>query len=167
MSSHSHLWWESSSDLAYVVLRTGAPGEHAWFYPSLYQIALHRDEEYERVNLGYSGSRILERLLQTIGELVTREELLRYAWSDRVVSSGSLNQQIYVLRKILKDEEQHGIIQTLPRRGYMLNPRVVVEPERNKVPALIDTGAGRLAQTSAGTEARQPAKQYIRGLRLD
>jgi DNA-binding winged helix-turn-helix (wHTH) protein len=54
--------------------------------------------------------------------VVTREELLGYAWADRVVSQGSLNQQIYVLRQILGDEKGRQIIQTLPRRGYLFNP---------------------------------------------
>lgn len=161
MSSNSHFLWESGSDPAYVVLRTGASGERAWFYPSLYQIALHRNGTHERINLGYSGNRILERLLHSAGQLVSRDDLLRYAWSDRVVSSGSLNQQIYVLRKILKDEEQRAIIQTLPRRGYMLDPRAVVDPARESVSTLIDTGANALPRSRA---ARPPARQYVRRL---
>src|SRR5690606_14738398 len=76
----------------------------------------------------YAGSRVLERLLRSPGEVVSREELLEYGWTDRVVSQGSLNQQIYVLRQLLGDEKGRNIIQTLPRRGYLFNPEFI-EPE--------------------------------------
>src|SRR5690606_14939185 len=81
-----------------------------------------RSGSQQRIELGYAGSRVLERLVQTPGEVVSREELLAHGWTDRVVSQGSLNQQIYVLRQILGDEKGRNIIQTLPRRGYLFNP---------------------------------------------
>src|SRR5690606_24744842 len=104
-------------------LRTGRSACRALFQPQQYQLRLQPEQgDTERVELGFAGSRVLERLLQTPGEVVTREELLGYAWADRVVSQGSLNQQIYVLRQILGDEKGRQIIQTLPRRGYLFNP---------------------------------------------
>ncbi|MGP3788894.1 winged helix-turn-helix domain-containing protein [Pseudomonas sp. B392_1p] len=104
-------------------LRTGRSACRALFQPQQYQLRLQPEQgDTERVELGFAGSRVLERLLQTPGEVVTREDLLGYAWADRVVSQGSLNQQIYVLRQILGDEKGRQIIQTLPRRGYLFNP---------------------------------------------
>ncbi|MED5607173.1 winged helix-turn-helix domain-containing protein [Pseudomonas sp. JH-2] len=109
------------------IIRTGlADGCLAHFQPELYQLVLQREGFEEKVELGFSGSRLLERLLRQPGEVVARDELLAHAWSDRVVGQGSLNQQIYTLRQILGDEKRREIIQTLPRRGYMLNPRFAV-----------------------------------------
>ncbi|MDF3933839.1 winged helix-turn-helix domain-containing protein [Pseudomonas citronellolis] len=109
------------------VIRTGlADGCLAHFQPEQYQLVLRRDGFEEKVELGFSGSRLLERLLRDPGEVVPRDELLAHAWSDRVVGQGSLNQQIYTLRQILGDEKRREIIQTLPRRGYMLNPQYAV-----------------------------------------
>ena len=101
---------------------------YAHFYPALYQLTLAKSGIEEKIDLGYSGSRLLERLLQKPGEVVSREELMNHAWADRVVGQGSLNQQIYTLRQVLGDEKSREIIQTLPRRGYLLNPNHLVVP---------------------------------------
>ena len=91
--------------------------QHAVFCPVLYTLTLFRDEEKRTVELGYSAGRLLERLLQQPGEVIERDTLVAYAWADRVVGPGSLNQQVYTLRKILGDEKNLQIIQTVPRRG--------------------------------------------------
>ncbi|CAD5110225.1 winged helix-turn-helix domain-containing protein [Zestomonas carbonaria] len=126
----------STASVACQAIRTGHDDCHARFYPARYQLVLSRAGHEEKVELGYSGSRLLERLLQAPGTVVSREELMSFAWSDRVVGQGSLNQQIYTLRQVLGDEKKREIIQTLPRRGYMLNPHFLgplpedeVEPE--------------------------------------
>ncbi|MFR0689212.1 winged helix-turn-helix domain-containing protein [Enterobacterales bacterium AE_CKDN230030158-1A_HGKHYDSX7] len=116
-----------SRPIACLTLRTGRPDCVAQFYPALYQLDLARDGQVERIDLGFSGSRVLERLLQSPGDVVARDELLTHAWSDRVVGQGSLNQQIYTLRQVLADEKQRQIIQTLPRRGYMFNPQYLAQ----------------------------------------
>lgn len=113
---------DAGATLSCLVLRTGRADSFAHFYPALYQLILIKEGAEEKVDLGFSGSRLLERLLQKPGEVVSREELMSHAWSDRVVGQGSLNQQIYTLRQVLGDEKSREIIQTLPRRGYMLNP---------------------------------------------
>lgn len=115
-----------SRPITCLTLRTGRSDCVAQFYPALYQLDLDRDGQVERIDLGFSGSRVLERLLQNPGDVVARDELLTHAWSDRVVGQGSLNQQIYTLRQVLADEKQRQIIQTLPRRGYMFNPQYLV-----------------------------------------
>ena len=102
------------------LLKTGEELCAARFDPSLYQLVLNRDGADEIIDLGFSGSRVLERLLQVPGEVVSREELLNFAWEGRVVGQGSLNQQIYTLRQALLDSRSQ-IIQTLPRRGYLFN----------------------------------------------
>lgn len=118
-----------------IYLRTGRMDCQVRFHPLRFQLSLIQADQEERVELGFSGSKVLERLLQTPGEVVSREELLQYAWHDRVVSQGSLNQQIYTLRQLLHDERQREIIQTLPRRGYMFNPGYLLQITHETEPA--------------------------------
>ncbi|AEB56240.1 transcriptional regulator CadC [Ectopseudomonas mendocina] len=140
---------EPGSNITCLIIRTGRPDCYAHFYPALYQLTLVKDGIEEKIDLGYSGSRLLERLLQEPGDVVSREELMNHAWADRVVGQGSLNQQIYTLRQILGDEKNREIIQTLPRRGYLLNPNYLVEP-----PSIDDTGT---VSETLDTPAAQPA----------
>lgn len=119
---------EPGSAIACLIIQTGRNDCLAYFYPALYQLTLIKGGIEEKIDLGYSGSRLLERLLREPGEVVSREELMSYAWADRIVGQGSLNQQIYTLRQVLGDEKSREIIQTLPRRGYLLNPSYLVCP---------------------------------------
>ena len=112
-----------------LTIKTGRGDCYARFYPSLYQLTLVTNGVEEKVDLGFSGSRLLERLAQIPGEVVAREELMSHAWSGRVVGQGSLNQQIHTLRQVLGDERERNIIQTLPRRGYLLNPQHLITLE--------------------------------------
>lgn len=111
-----------------LTIKTGRADCYARFYPSLYQLTLETNDVEEKIDLGFSGSRLLERLAQVPGEVVAREDLISHAWSGRVVGQGSLNQQIYTLRQVLGDERARTIIQTLPRRGYLLNPQSLITP---------------------------------------
>ena len=108
-------------------MKTGHGDQHAFFCPVLYTLTLFKDENQHTVELGYSGGRLLERLIQEPGQVIDRDTLVAYAWSDRVVGPGSLNQQVYTLRKILGDEKNLQIIQTVPRRGYRFNPAFIIE----------------------------------------
>ncbi|RZA19443.1 MAG: hypothetical protein EOP02_18990, partial [Proteobacteria bacterium] len=131
--------------ISYPRIKTSRPGSHAHFDAELYQLTLCDGEQKRRVPLGFSGSRLLERLLQQPGQVVSRDELLSHAWAERVVGQGSLNQQIYTLRQLLGDEKERWIIQTLPRRGYLLNPQALdlaAWPERRAHAA----GQNRLAR---------------------
>ena len=114
------------------LLKTGQAGCMARFDRALYQLVLTHEENEDILDLGFSGSRVLERLLQAPGEVVSREELMTYAWEGRVVGQGSLNQQIYTLRQALFDSSNQ-IIQTLPRRGYLFNPQYLSIEERKPV----------------------------------
>lgn len=132
-------------DSAGLTIKTGRPDCLARFYPALYQLTLVRAGSEEKVDLGFSGSRLLERLLRTPGEVVAREELMSHAWSDRVVGQGSLNQQIYTLRQVLGDEKTREIIQTLPRRGYLFNPNYLASAPAIDGPAETPESEGAAA----------------------
>jgi DNA-binding winged helix-turn-helix (wHTH) protein len=128
---NSSLTKMGNDDIACSLLKSGRDGCMARFDRSLYQLSLIEGDDIERIDLGFSGSRVLERLLQTPGEVVSREELLRHAWQDRVVGQGSLNQQIYTLRQVLCDSAGQ-IIQTLPRRGYLFNPNYLIHAQETQ-----------------------------------
>lgn len=138
-----------------IYLRTGRTDCQVRFHPLRFQLSLIQADQEERIELGFSGSRVLERLLQSPGEVVSRDELLQYAWHDRVVSQGSLNQQIYTLRQLLHDERQREIIQTLPRRGYMFNPGYLLQITHEAEPAEEPAVAAPLASVPASLPARE------------
>ena len=74
-----------------------------------------------RVRLAGQPLRLLERLLDRPGDLVTREELERELWSDDtfVDFEHNLNSAMKRLRAALGDSAEHPrFIETLPRRGY-------------------------------------------------
>ena len=57
-------------------------------------------------------------LIERRGELVERQELIRAVWPDVHVEQGSLNTNIFMLRRALGDEAGQEYIVTVPRRGY-------------------------------------------------
>jgi TolB-like protein/DNA-binding winged helix-turn-helix (wHTH) protein len=74
-----------------------------------------------RLKLGEQPLRILIRLLDQPGELVTREELRSLLWSDAVFVDfeHGLNSAVQRLRDTLSDTaEKAQWIETVPRRGY-------------------------------------------------
>lgn len=66
---------------------------------------------------------LLLALVQRRGQLVSKDELLRIVWGDVAVTEANLTQQIFVLRRLL-DEQNHFIV-TVPRRGYRFVATVV------------------------------------------
>lgn len=84
--------------------------------------------EPEELTLARAESRILELLLMEPGAICSREAILEFAWDDRVVSAGSLNQSIFMLRNVLGDGKDHEIVITVPRRGYRFNSDHMVAP---------------------------------------
>lgn len=103
------------------------------------KIIIHRIHgATEELTLARAESRILELLLMDAGAICSREAILEFAWDDRVVSAGSLNQSIFMLRNILGDGKDHEIVITVPRRGYRFNSDYVVpqaETEAEQAPA--------------------------------
>jgi DNA-binding winged helix-turn-helix (wHTH) protein/tetratricopeptide (TPR) repeat protein len=58
-------------------------------------------------------------LIDESGEVLSREDLMKFVWPDSAVEDGSLTQNIYLLRKYLgKAPGGLSYIETVPRRGY-------------------------------------------------
>lgn len=67
--------------------------------------------------------KVLCHLAEHAGRLVTKEELQKAVWHDVAVSDDSLVQCIRQLRHTLADD-QHRLIKTVSRRGYMLDAHI-------------------------------------------
>src|SRR5262249_55298638 len=78
---------------------------------------LWRDERL--VPLGPKVVHTLALLVSQRGEGVSRQEIIQQVWGDTVVEDNSLAHNIFVLRKVLKEDAANGFsIETVPRRGY-------------------------------------------------
>jgi TolB-like protein/DNA-binding winged helix-turn-helix (wHTH) protein len=71
------------------------------------------------IPLGPKVAETLLLLIQNAGHLVDKGDLLKQVWPDSFVEEGSLNKNIFFLRKVL-GEQDRGLqyIETIPRRGY-------------------------------------------------
>src|SRR5271170_3733713 len=75
--------------------------------------------EGDHVALPPKVTDLLVALVEAAGRVLTREELLRRLWPDRVVEEGSLTSHISLLRKALGERPKvQDFIATVPKRGY-------------------------------------------------
>ena len=75
----------------------------------------------EQVELRPRSLAVLRLLAENAGRLVHKNEIVAEVWGDVVVTDDSLTQCIADIRKAIGDQE-HRILRTVPRRGYMLVP---------------------------------------------
>jgi TolB-like protein/Tfp pilus assembly protein PilF len=75
----------------------------------------------ELVELRPRSLAVLRLLAENAGRLVSKNEIISEVWGDVVVTDDSLTQCISDIRKAIADQE-HRILRTVPRRGYMLVP---------------------------------------------
>ncbi|MDN7140672.1 winged helix-turn-helix domain-containing protein [Pseudomonas sp. JQ170] len=105
------------------------------FDPELCKLLVHKiPGAPETLSLARADARILELLLSDPGAVCSREAILEFAWEDRVVSAGSLNQSIFALRNMLEDGKDHDIVITVPRRGYRFNTQYLVHSPDTPAP---------------------------------
>ena len=68
-------------------------------------------------------------LVESMGRVVQKDELIAKLWPDRFVEEANLTQNIYVLRKVLNiGADAEAYIETIPRRGYRFAAPVDVKP---------------------------------------
>jgi TolB-like protein/DNA-binding winged helix-turn-helix (wHTH) protein len=105
----------------------------AWLVtPALDQI----ERAGETVKLEPRTMRLLLRLSESPGEVVSGQQLLDDVWTGVVVSSQSVYQAISQLRKLLGDVEQTPTyIATVPRKGYRLVAPVQKIPNGDSTPS--------------------------------
>ena len=93
---------------------------------------------------------VLKVLRQSLGKVVSKEEIMSVVWPDVAVTDDSLVQCITEIRKALGDVE-HAIIKTLPKRGYVL-----------ELPALDQAST----INAPGTNASKMRPAYLAGIIL-
>ena len=79
---------------------------------------LKAQDSTQKLNL--SEQYILTFLIDNHQRPVTKEELLKVGWPDRIVTEASLFQIIRALRVKLQEQQKGDIIETLPRVGYQI-----------------------------------------------
>ena len=73
----------------------------------------------EETLLPPKAAQVLQLLLESAGQLVSKDDLLETIWEDAYVTESSLTDAISLLRRVLGDDTRDpSYIQTLHRRGY-------------------------------------------------
>jgi DNA-binding winged helix-turn-helix (wHTH) protein/Tfp pilus assembly protein PilF len=90
------------------------------------------------------GPKVVETLLALLehpGEVVSKSALLTRIWPEGFVEEANLAQNIYVLRKTLRERAGLDAIQTVPRRGYRFTADVTLVERAAEAPAVASSPA--------------------------
>jgi len=81
------------------------------------------DENGQELSIRSQSLEVLNLLAKNPNKLVLKDELFGTIWKSVNVTDDSLVQCISNIRRLLKDSD-HKILQTLPKKGYRLMPRL-------------------------------------------
>lgn len=105
------------------------PAGH-WQLGQLYYDAAQRQlaDAKQQLYLEPRQHQLLMCLLQTPGQVVSRDTLITQVWQGRIVSDSAINRAVSLLRKAFSRlDNSHNYIETLPKLGYRLQlPTVMV-----------------------------------------
>ena len=96
------------------------------------------------VDLRPKSFEVLRCLVENVGRLVTKDELIKAVWPNVTVTDESLARCISEVRRAIADADQ-SIIKTVPRRGYRFSIAVSQHPR--------EAGAATAAATPAASKA--------------
>jgi len=69
---------------------------------------------------------LLRYLIQSRGQLIAKDDLMREVWPDTIVEENNITVSMSILRKTLgEDRQKPRFIQTVPRRGYRFVAEVI------------------------------------------
>jgi DNA-binding winged helix-turn-helix (wHTH) protein len=116
--------------------------------------------------------RILLILLERAGQVVSKDELIRFVWPDSFVEEGNLNRNVSTLRKALGEKPcDHRYIETIPKTGYRfvasvrgLEYQAPTGTTRKPVNATVHNIVGRDAERKELRRAFELAQQGHGGL---
>ena len=93
----------------------------------------------ETLSLSISSGRLFERLLNSDGEILSRDSLLTEVWDKYGLrgSNSNLNQYLSILRRALAAYGCENLIITIPKIGIRLNTEIKIE--RESFPAFVTT----------------------------
>jgi len=130
---------------------------------------LTQTETHESISLTLSQSLLLELMLKSKSEILSRDSIIDTLWhSHGINSSGhTLNQYISLLRRMFAHFGLNELIITIPRVGIRLNPDVrVSECTEDRGPA-VTTERVELSQASgSGKRTAPPLRRYMISLLL-
>jgi Tol biopolymer transport system component/DNA-binding winged helix-turn-helix (wHTH) protein len=107
--------------------------------------------EDQPVHLARKSVETLLALIESSGQVVTKEDLMATVWPDRIVDEANLAQNIAVIRKAIGAAHgEPGQIETFPGRGYRILGPITLLQEAGKV-ALESSG-----EAQAPAPARRP-----------
>ena len=112
---------------------------------------LFRREEsggFVPLKVGSRAEDILGILIERVGDLVSKDEIIAKVWSGTIVEESNLTVQISTLRRFLDDRSAESCIQTVPGRGYRF-----VAPVTRCTSDIFGTPAGIDAPRSSGVTA--------------
>ncbi len=120
-----------------------------------------------RIKLQPKSFLILRALLESPGEMVTREDLKARLWAENtfVEFESSLNVAVRRLREALNDEAQSPVyIETVPKQGYRFigTPEFQELPARPSWPELVSQPQGDQLAAGALTEAGRNRRFWVR-----
>src|SRR5260370_17371313 len=98
-------------------------------------------------------------LVQNVGNVVEKQDLLKHVWQDAFVEEGSLTRTISILRKA----REHGsggqeFVSTIPKRGYRFTARV---QGVSSLPAPLLPSRIMLAVLPFENMSRQKSQEYF------
>ena len=102
----------------------------------LQRCALRRGDDH--IELRPKAFDVLRYLVENSGRVVGKEELIKAVWPGLFVTDDALVQCVRDVRQALSDED-HRIIKTVPRRGYLL----AVEPTGGSPGSHVPTQSGQ------------------------
>ena len=100
---------------------------------------------------------VLRVLAENAGRLVSKQELYDAVWPGVAVTDDSLVQRIRELRQLLGDDD-HSLIKTVSRRGYLLNATLLSPAKPDEIVSLPHAAAEPVPALSHVDRARRPAR---------
>jgi Tol biopolymer transport system component/DNA-binding winged helix-turn-helix (wHTH) protein len=110
----------------------------------------------EPVPLAPKVAQTLLLLVQNAGHLLEKEDLLKRIWPDAFVEEGSLNKNIFLLRRVLSERDRgREYIETVPKRGYrfVVTVNQVLDAKSGPLPQLVDAASLNRNTVSRGASA--------------
>ncbi|TYO63862.1 hypothetical protein FXV83_25345 [Bradyrhizobium hipponense] len=117
-------------------------------------------------------AQVFDLLLYLVAQrarVVSKDDLIRQIWSDRIVSDSALNSRINAARKALGDDgATQRLIKTIPRKGFRFVGEVREEMAASPVPAEAGPAPARAAADRPGIAvlafeimSGDPAQEYF------
>ena len=79
-------------------------------------------------------------LLQHVGKIIEKDELMHEIWTDTIVEENNLSQNISILRRILGEKRgEHRFIATIPGQGFKFVASVQVSSLKFQVPSSVES----------------------------